>query len=185
MNRPELFTRLRPLKPDGRFTADDVVLIDAIADDLGLARISGPIRISAAGIELIKQAEGLVLKAYLDTGGVPTIGVGHTGPDVKMGMAITEAQADDLLRKDLETAEDAVRRLFPITTQNQFDALVSFTFNLGEDQVRTSTLRRLHNEGDYAGAKGQFARWRFDNGRELAGLVKRRRAEAELYGRAG
>jgi lysozyme len=160
----------------------NIQILDNALTFLGFKREDEMRSISQRGIDLIKHAEGLSLKAYLDTGGVPTIGVGHTGPDVKMGMAITEAQADAFLREDLATAEDAVRRLFPITTQNQFDALVSFTFNLGEGQVRESTLRRLHNEGDHEGARKQFARWVLDDGKRLRGLERRRAAEAALYG---
>jgi lysozyme len=162
----------------------NVQVLDNALTFLGFPKDDGPKRISKDGLDLIKGYEGLELKAYRDTGDVLTIGYGHTGPDVKPGMVITEARADELLREDVREAEEQVRRLFPVTTQGQFDALVSFTYNLGEKQVASSTLRRLHNAGDYAGARAQFARWRFDNGRELAGLVKRRRAEAELYGRA-
>jgi lysozyme len=166
------------------FTQMEVGAIDNLLDALGVARDSNePKRVSSEGLAIIKRSEGLRLKTYLDTGGVPTIGWGHTGPDVKTGMTITEARADALLAADVAWAEEAVRQQFPITTQPQFDALVSFMFNLGPSQVRTSTLRRKHNEGDYAGAVKEFARWRFDNGKELAGLVRRRAEEAELYRR--
>lgn len=181
MTRKSMFDALRQFAPGGKLAAADVSLIDELADRWKLPR-ENAMEISTKGLDLIKQAEGLSLKAYRDTGGVLTIGWGHTGPDVTAGMVITEAQADQLLREDVRDAEADVRRLFPITTQNQFDALVSFTFNLGADQVRESTLRRLHNEGDYAGAKSQFGRWVFDNGVKLAGLVRRRAAEAALYG---
>lgn len=160
----------------------NIQILDNALSFLGFPKEDGDRRVSPAGLDIIKQAEGLELKAYRDTGGVLTIGFGHTA-GVKPGQVITEAMADQLLAEDVADAEAAVRRLFPITTPNQFDALVSFTYNLGEGQVKESTLRRLHNEGDYAGAKAQFARWRFDNGRELSGLVKRRAAEAALYGR--
>ncbi|MBB5709360.1 lysozyme [Sphingomonas xinjiangensis] len=174
--------KLRLLAPGGKLHSEDVGLINQLAE-LWEKR-GGSRHIGKAGLDLIKQFEGLRLKAYQDTGGVWTIGYGHTGPDVKPGMVITEAQADDLLRQDVAEAERDVLRLFHSTTDNQFDALVSFTFNLGADQVGGSTLRRYHNDGDYAAAKGQFARWRYDNGVELAGLVKRRAAEAKLYGSA-
>lgn len=139
-------------------------------------------RISKAGIDLIKGFESLQLKAYQDTGGVWTVGYGHTGPDVKPGMVVTEAKADDLLREDLQEAEAGVRRLFPRTSPYQFDALVSFVFNLGEGQVGKATLRAKHNSGDYAGAKAEFAKWVFDNGKRLRGLERRRAAEAAMYG---
>lgn len=161
-----------------------VEALDAALDLVGVPRDDAARHISQTGIDLIKHAEGMVLNAYQDTGGVWTIGVGHTGPDVTPGLVITEARSDELLRRDLVTAEDAVRRLFPVTTQNQFDALVSFTFNLGEGQVATSTLRRKHNDGDYTGARTEFARWNKDNGVVLNGLIKRRAAEAAWYGKA-
>lgn len=183
MNRQDLFARLRGLKADQRFTPQDVALIDTLADDLGMARMNDSKRTSSAGLQLIKDVEGLRLRAYQDTGGVWTIGVGHTGLDVVKGKIITEAEADRLLAADVREAEEIVARLFPVTTQPQFDALVSFTFNLGEPQVSSSTLRKLHNAGDYAGAAAQFARWKFDNGKEVAGLVTRRRKEAAMYGR--
>jgi lysozyme len=161
-----------------------VALFDNALDSLGVPRDDAEKHISDAGLQIIKDSEGLRLVAYQDTGGVWTIGYGHTGPDVKVGQTITEARADELLRRDVVEAEDAVRKLCPITTQNQFDALVSFTFNLGAGQLKESTLRRLHNEGDYFAAKLQFGRWVNDNGVKLNGLVKRRAAEAALYGRA-
>lgn len=182
MSRTDLFAAIRPFAPDQRFTPAMVTMVDALADRFGLPQLeAGSKRTSAKGRALIKNAEGTELTAYLDTGKVPTIGTGHTGPDVKLGMTITAERADELLQQDLRTAEAAVTRLFPVTTQDQFDALVSFTFNLGEGQVSASTLRRLHNAGDYAGAAEQFGRWVFDNGVKLKGLVTRRAAEAVLY----
>lgn len=138
-------------------------------------------QINRAGLQIVKDSEGLRLRAYRDTGGVLTIGYGHTGPDVTPGLRITNERAIELLLIDLREAEEAVERLFPVTTDNQFSALVSFVFNLGEKQVRTSTLRKRHNAGDYAGAAKQFGRWVYDNGKKLPGLVKRRAAEAALY----
>lgn len=160
-------------------------IFDAIRDARGEPFSQNDVErhISDDGLAIIKDAEGLELKAYRDTGGVLTIGYGHTGADVREGQVITESRADELLKQDVATAEDAVRRLFPRTTQAQFDSLVSFTYNLGERQVSKSTLRRLHLEGDYAGARQQFGRWVFDNGVKLTGLVRRRAAEAALYGR--
>jgi lysozyme len=150
----------------------------AIARALGI--VPAEKKTGDAGKAIIKAQEGLRLKAYQDTGGIWTIGYGHTR-GVKPGMVITEAQADDFLTADLEEAEAAVRKLFPSTTQSQFDALASFTFNLGEGQVGKSTLRTLHNAGNYAGAANEFGRWVFDNSVKLNGLIKRRAAEAALY----
>lgn len=137
--------------------------------------------INAAGLQILKDAESLRLVAYQDTGKVWTIGWGHTGPEVKQGLRITRDRADELLVLDVAQAEADVARLFPVTTDNQFSALVSLVFNLGSKQISTSTLRRLHNAGDYAGAAKQFGRWVHDNGVKLNGLVKRRAAEAALY----
>lgn len=139
--------------------------------------------INAAGLQIIKDAEGLRLVAYKDTGGVWTIGYGHTGPEVKRGLRITAERAEELLREDVREAEEAVERLFPKTTANQFSALASFVFNLGEGRVAKSTLRRLHNAESYRAAGAQFGRWVYDNGVKLNGLVKRRAAERELYSR--
>lgn len=140
--------------------------------------------INKAGLELIKSFEGCKLKAYICPAGVLTIGYGSTGSHVKPGMVITQDQADELLRSDLRRFEDYVDQHCKPATDNQFAALVSFCFNVGEGNLRTSTLRRMHNAGDYAGAQGQFARWNKGGGKVLAGLVRRRAAEAALYGRA-
>lgn len=141
---------------------------------------------SDRGKALIREFEGERLTAYPDpaTGGEPwTIGVGHTG-GVKRGDTITKAQSDAFLTADLKRFENAVNRLAPKTTQSQFDAMVSLAFNVGEGNLSSSTLLKLHNAGDYAGAKGQFAKWRMAAGKVLPGLVRRREAEAALYGSA-
>lgn len=143
-------------------------------------------RTNKAGVDLIQQFEGLRLKAYPDpaTGGVPwTIGYGSTGPDVKPGMVITRDQAEARLVNDLRRFEQAVEQMCHDCTDNQFAALVAFAFNVGTENLRQSTLRRLHNEGEYELAQQQFARWNKAAGKVMAGLTKRRAAEAELYGR--
>ncbi|QPQ55606.1 lysozyme [Allosphingosinicella flava] len=158
--------------------------LDAALDRLGVPRDGMVRKISDKGVALIKEFEGLRLKAYPDpaTGGDPwTIGVGHTGSDVKPGLVITEAQADDLLRKDVARFERAVNKLAPITTQDQFDALVSLAFNVGEENLRSSTLLRMHNAGNHDGAANQFARWNKAAGRVMTGLTRRRTAETKLY----
>lgn len=138
-------------------------------------------QISKAGLDLIKQFEGLYLKAYRCPAGVPTIGYGHTA-GVAMGQTITQQQADDYLRRDVRQFERAVARLVRVPlTQGQFDALVSFAFNLGEGALAQSTLLRLLNSGDYAGAAAQFDRWNKAGGRVLPGLVRRRAAERALF----
>ena len=138
-------------------------------------------QISKAGLDLIKQFEGLYLQAYRCPAGVPTIGYGHTA-GVAMGQTITQQQADDYLRRDVRQFERAVERQVSVPlTQGQFDALVSFAFNLGEGALAQSTLLRLLNAGDYAGAAAQFDRWNKAGGRVLPGLVRRRAAERALF----
>lgn len=141
---------------------------------------------SAIGIAFIKRWEKLELEAYLDGGGVLTIGYGHTGPDVKLGDVITEEEAEALLVADLAEAEDAVNDYVDVELdQFEFDALVSFTFNCGVEAFRTSTLLRLLNNGDYSAAAMQFKRWVKDNGKVVQGLVNRRAAEQAMFeGRA-
>jgi lysozyme len=143
-------------------------------------------KISEKGLAHIKASEGLRLKAYPDpaSGGEPiTIGYGHTG-NIPLGLTITQAQADAYLLQDVARFEKAVRDLAPKTTQGQFDALVSFAFNVGEKALKDSTLLKMHNAGDYAGATGQFKRWTIAAGKQMPGLVKRRNEEATMYSEA-
>lgn len=137
-------------------------------------------------VRLVKQFEGCVLKAYPDpgSGGDPwTIGYGHTGAEVKRGVTWTQAQADAALGADLAHFDAGVTALIGTapTTQGQFNALVDFAFNVGLGNLKSSTLLKLHNAGDHAGAAGQFARWNKASGKVLNGLVKRRTAEARIY----
>lgn len=139
---------------------------------------------SPKGIALIKSAEGLRLKAYPDpgTGGLPwTIGYGSTS-GVTRNMVITEGQAEQMLAEDLARFERIVERAVRVpVTQGQFDALVSFTYNVGEGNFTKSTLLRQLNAGDTAGAAEQFSRWVHAGGKVLPGLVKRRAAERALF----
>lgn len=138
-------------------------------------------KISAAGLELLKGHEGLRLKAYPDTGRVATIGYGHTH-GVRLGDTCTKEQAATWLGQDAHLAEVAVNGLVRVPlTQNQFDALVSFVFNVGGNAFATSTMLRLLNSGDYAGAAKQFDRWVYDNGKVINGLVLRRADERDLF----
>ena len=138
--------------------------------------------IGEKGLELIKSFEGLRLRAYLCPAKVWTIGYGHTG-DVRGGQVITQSQADDLLKQDLRRFEIAVRKLAKVPlTQNQFDALVSFAYNVGEAALSRSTLLRKLNAGDLAGTKLEFAKWNKGGGKVLAGLTRRRADEANLFG---
>jgi lysozyme len=139
-------------------------------------------KISQKGLNLIKSFEGLELKAYKDSVGVVTIGYGSTGPHVSMGQSITETQAEALLLSDVTRFEKGVSDLVKVTlTQYQFDALVSFSFNLGLGNLKSSTLLRKLNSLDYKGASLEFARWNKAGGRVLAGLTRRRLAEKELF----
>lgn len=138
---------------------------------------------SITGISLIKRLEGERLNAYLDVVGIPTIGVGHTGPEVHMGQTITAQQSSDLLRRDLGTAEKAINSLVSVPiSQNQFDALVSLVFNIGVGAFKKSTLLRKLHARDYDGARAQFAVWNHAGGKPNAALTTRRRAEALLFG---
>lgn len=142
-------------------------------------------RISQAGLDLIKRSEGCRLEAYPDpaTGGKPwTIAYGHTGSDVSPGKVITQAEADRLLDEDLDLFERGVSRLVTVElTQGQFDALVCFAFNLGLGALGQSTLLKMVNAGDFDGAAAQFSRWNKAAGKVLPGLVNRRLAEAQLF----
>ena len=137
---------------------------------------------SQKGIDLIKHFEGCKLESYFDAVDVLTIGYGHTGGDVKKGQKITLEEAEALLVKDLEKFEKIVARLVkaPIE-QHQFDALVSFTYNLGEGNLTKSTLLKLINANDFNRASGQFEQWVNAGGKRLAGLVARREAEQEMF----
>lgn len=133
-------------------------------------------------LDIIKLHEGLHLDAYLPTpNDVPTIGYGHT-KGVKLGQRITVLQANQFLQEDIAWAEDAVNSLVKVRlNQNQFDALVSFVFNIGATAFEKSTLLRLLNSGDYTGAANQFPRWNKQNGKVLNGLTKRRKEEQALF----
>ena len=137
--------------------------------------------LSPAGLSLIKRFEGLRTRAYLCPAGVWTIGYGSTGPHVAEGLVISEAQAEAMLRSDLVRFEEAVRRHALPATQSQYDALVSFAFNVGVDAFARSTLLRRHRSGDFASAAFQFARWDKVRGRVVTGLARRRAAERKLY----
>ena len=142
--------------------------------------------LSQSGLNHIKSHEGLRTTAYRDPVGVLTIGYGHTGPDVKPGQKITEAQAEALLRKDVAWAENAVRKNVKVPlTQGQFDALTSFTFNCGAGALQKSTLLKKLNAGDYAGAQAEFGKWVHGGGKVLPGLVRRRNEEAQMFGNRG
>lgn len=142
--------------------------------------------ISQHGIDLIKKFEGLRLVAYFDAIMVPTVGYGHTKTvtrqDVLNKKRITEAQAEALLKSDVAEFVAGVNSLVKVPlTQNQFDALVSFSYNVGLGNLKSSTLLKKVNIGDHISAASQFIRWNKAGGRELAGLTTRRKLEAQLY----
>ena len=136
---------------------------------------------NASGVNLIKSFEGLRLKAYQDAVGVWTIGYGTTR-GVKPGQEISEAQAEALLKTDLNRFEQAVNQAVRVPiNDNQFAALVSFTYNVGSGALRSSTLLRKLNYRDTYGAANEFPRWNRAGGRVLAGLTRRRNAERALF----
>ena len=140
---------------------------------------------SRNGFNLTKQFESCRLVAYPDpgTGGVPwSIGWGHAGSDVHEGMTITQQQADLYLAEDVQKAVDTVNaKVHTDLTQNEFDALVDFVFNVGAGRFNGSTLLKCINENDMEGAARQFDRWDQADGRVLAGLVRRRQAETQEF----
>lgn len=119
--------------------------------------------------------------AYYCPAGVLTVAFGHTGADVKPGMVVTEAQGEDLLRRDLVRFEKAVFKNITVPlNENQFSSLVSLCYNCGTAPL-TGTLGRVLNKGDYAAVPAQIMRWTKAGGKELKGLVRRRRAEVALW----
>ena len=138
--------------------------------------------ISQNGIDLIKRFEGCRLTAYKCPANVLTIGYGHTGQDVKQGLTITQEQAEKLLKSDLTVHCNNVSKLVKVPlNQNQFDALVSFEYNIGYGNLSRSTLLALLNQKKYKEASEEFKKWKYAGGKVLAGLVKRREAEKELF----
>lgn len=136
------------------------------------------------GIALIKQSEGLRLETYKDAVGILTIGYGHVENPIPSGgsRTITLEEAEQILRDDLHQFEhDVIAMLHRDVTQNQFDALISFAFNLGSGSLKTSTLLLKVNEGDFVGAAAEFLRWNHAGGKVLPGLTIRRQAESQLF----
>lgn len=138
-------------------------------------------KISAQGIGLLIHFEGFRDKAYRDSTGTWTIGYGST-KGVHPGQRMTREQASIRLYSDVDQAEAAVNRLVTVPlTQGQFDALVSFVYNLGPGALAKSTLLSRLNAGDYPGAADEFLRWVKAGGRRLQGLVRRRAAERAMF----
>ena len=140
-------------------------------------------QISQDGLDLIKRFEGFSRTVYVCPAGYPTIGYGHVvKSDEDFTVGIDAEQADELLRQDAGIAERAILRLINVPlTDGQFDALVSFTYNLGGGALQRSTLRRKVNRENHTEVPEQFLRWVWAGGRQLKGLIRRRAAESQLY----
>ncbi len=198
MNRKPIFDVVRHLIGRG-LQQGEVDQIDNALDQAADASVSGSeppvLTIADAGTNLIKQFEGCALRrndgqfeAYPDpaTGGAPwTIGWGATGGDITPETVWTQQQCDARLARDLQRFSAQVRAALgsAATTQMQFDALVCFHYNTGA--VARATLTKRHIAGDYVGAAREFTRWNRAGGRVLAGLTRRRAAEARLYASTG
>ncbi len=144
-------------------------------------------QVSDGCLNLIRKSEGFQAKPYRCPAGIPTIGYGSTryadGTPVKLtDPPITQQQADDIMRATLKTYEDAVNRyvIVPIN-QNQFDALVDFAYNAGAQNLKSSTLLKVLNTGDYQKAASEFDKWVYGGGKKLGGLVTRRGLERGLF----
>jgi lysozyme len=155
-----------------------------------------PMQVGQRGKKLFKEWEGLVTHEYLDSGGAPTIGIGHlltrserrSGKIVINGVAsdyrngLSEQQCWNLLDQDLGTAEATVNKAVNVSlNQNQFDALVSFTFNVGDSAFCGSTLLKVLNQRRYSEVPDQLKRWNMDNGHVVKGLIRRREKEIALW----
>ena len=144
-------------------------------------------KVSDKCINMIKHHEGFVRKPYQDPIGLWTVGVGHLIGDGKKlpkewNKEFTDEEVDNILCEDLERFEIGIQRLTKVPlTQSQFDALVSFSFNVGLGNFQSSTLRSKLNRGDYEGASNEFPKWRKAGGKILKGLVRRRADERNLF----
>ncbi len=136
-------------------------------------------------LDLIRRFEGLRLRPYLCPAGIPTIGYGHTGPEVRIDSPpITRALAEEWLEEDAASACRAALRLSPVLAahEDRLAAVADFIFNLGAGRYKASTLRRRVDARDWPGAAEQLSRWVWGGGKKLPGLVTRRAAEARLLG---
>ena len=138
-------------------------------------------RTSPEGIALIKSFEGYSADAYKCPAGVWTVGWGSTGPNIVKGTKVTVGQAEALLANSLVKFEQAVTKYAGAAHQNQFDAMVSLCYNIGPGNFAKSSVARLHKAGQYTGAASAFLLWNKAGGKILSGLVKRRKAERNLY----
>jgi len=141
-------------------------------------------QISQVGIDLIKRFEGFASEPYYCPGGKLTVGYGHVMTDEEAATVerITKEHAEILLRQDAKIAEEAINKLVSVAIkQNQFDALVSFVFNVGGHAFEKSTMLKLLNNNDIGAAARQFDRWVYAAGKKLEGLARRRAAEKALF----
>lgn len=143
-------------------------------------------RMSAAGLATVKEFEGLRLKAYKCPAAVWTIGYGHTSaagvPIVNPDLVITRDEAEEVLARDMEQYEEGVRKYVKVDlTQGQFDALVDFAYNAGVGALQKSTLLKKVNAEKFDEVPAEFMKWTKGGGKELPGLVRRRRAEVKLW----
>lgn len=143
-------------------------------------------RMSAEGLALVKEFEGLRLKSYRCPAGIWTIGYGHTSsagaPTVDSGLEITKEEAEAILRRDMVQYEDGVKKLVKVElSQGQFDALVDFAYNAGVGALAKSTLLKKVNAEKFDEVPAEFMKWTRGGGKELPGLVRRRRAEVKLW----
>ena len=136
---------------------------------------------SAEGLSLIKKFEGCELYAYQCSAGVWTIGYGHT-KDVEPGMQITKEDAEEMLVEELHEYESYINDFVTAPlSQNQFDALVSWVYNLGPANLKSSTMLKVLNAGEYDEVPAQMKRWNKAGGKRLEGLIRRREAESLLF----
>lgn len=194
----QAFSWLRAMS-GGKLTQEQVIAGDQIIAENGLnvfaqligfnvpkTMVSGQRDISECGYAIIRDAEGFRSKAYLDTGGVWTIGFGTikypNGTSVQKGDACTTQQAEQWLKNDCKWVDACLDKNVKVNlNQNQFDALASFVYNIGETAFVKSTMLALLNENSLTLAASQFDRWVYDNGKKIQGLVNRRLKEKELF----
>jgi len=137
---------------------------------------------NVAGRKLIKDFEGCKFKAYLDQGGKPTIGYGHTGPEVHLGQEISQCEADRLLENDLARTELGITKLLKVdVTENEFSALVCLAYNIGLGAIETSTLLHQVNQNNFNAAANEFIKWNKIHSIVNNGLTRRRKAEMCLF----
>lgn len=199
-----VFSWYRGIVPTKRLTEEQVKDADKIIASFGLETFAniigfdlkasapvkvetGGISISADGYAIIQQFEGFRANAYLDTGGVWTIGYGTikypNGNAVRKGDTCTKTDASAWMKTDCVWVIACMTKKITTKnlTQNQYDALASFIYNVGETQFSTSTLLNLLNRGNIQGAASQFKRWVYDNGKRIDGLAVRREKEKALF----